>query len=108
MYSHKAGQDDALAAKVSAVLRRRVGRLLNDKMPTGVAVSPAMIMADHFQQLVIQVLLRSVIPASIHRFAALNCYDNVRPERLPVLLRDANPTGETWRWIDGVCTKDAV
>jgi alpha-ketoglutaric semialdehyde dehydrogenase len=27
------------------------------------------------------------IPTSIPRFAALHCYDNVRPERLPADLR---------------------
>jgi 2,5-dioxopentanoate dehydrogenase len=108
LYSHKAGQDDALAAQVSAVLRRRVGRLLNDKMPTGVAVSPAMNHGGPFPATGHPGFTAVGIPASIHRFAALQCYDNVRPERLPALLRDANPTGETWRWIDGVCTKESV
>ena len=28
------------------------------------------------------------IPASLRRFAALQCYDNVRPHRLPPQLRD--------------------
>ena len=42
LYTHRGGQDDALYDRVAAVLRTRVGRLLNDKMPTGVAVSPAM------------------------------------------------------------------
>ena len=37
-----AGADDALYQDLEPELRRRVGRLLNDKMPTGVAVSPAM------------------------------------------------------------------
>jgi NADP-dependent aldehyde dehydrogenase len=40
------------------------------------------------------------IPASLRRFGALECYDNVRPERLPAILQDANPTA-AWRLIDG-------
>ena len=42
IYSHGGGRDDAAYAAIEPFLRRRVGRLLNDRMPTGVAVSPAM------------------------------------------------------------------
>ena len=35
------------------------------------------------------------------RFAALYCYDNVRPHRLPAELANPNPTGKMWRLIDG-------
>jgi alpha-ketoglutaric semialdehyde dehydrogenase len=44
------------------------------------------------------------MPRSIERFAALHCYDNVRPHRLPTVLQDANPTGTLWRVIDGQWT----
>lgn len=44
------------------------------------------------------------IPASMLRFAALHCYDNVRSHRLPEELRDRNPTGRMWRFIDGEWT----
>ncbi|MEX2027313.1 MAG: aldehyde dehydrogenase (NADP(+)), partial [Pirellulaceae bacterium] len=42
IYSHTQGTDDAAYDQLAPLLRRKVGRLLNDKMPTGVAVSPAM------------------------------------------------------------------
>ena len=42
IYSDTRGSDDALYEPLAERLRPRVGRLLNDKMPTGVAVSPAM------------------------------------------------------------------
>ena len=42
VYSDSTGKDDAAYAQLEPVLRGKVGRLLNDKMPTGVAVSPAM------------------------------------------------------------------
>jgi NADP-dependent aldehyde dehydrogenase len=38
----------------------------------------------------------------------LQCYDNVRPHRLPVNLRDKNPTGKTWRLIDGVWSQGDI
>ena len=34
----------------------------------------------------------------------LECYDNVRSERLPVALQNENPTGELWRQVDGLWT----
>jgi NADP-dependent aldehyde dehydrogenase len=37
----------------------------------------------------------------MRRFSQLECYDNVRPDRLPLLLANRNPTGRTWRLIDG-------
>ena len=33
------------------------------------------------------------IPASLLRFGMLSCYDNVREDRLPAVLRDKNPGG---------------
>ena len=45
------------------------------------------------------------IPASLLRFAALHCYDNVRHHRLPPELQDKNPTGRMWRLIDGEWTQ---
>ena len=41
-YSDTNGADDALYDRIEPAVRTRVGRLLNDKMPTGVAVVPSM------------------------------------------------------------------
>jgi NADP-dependent aldehyde dehydrogenase len=41
------------------------------------------------------------IPASLRRFAMLQCFDNVRPQRLPRALQNRNPNGTMWRLIDG-------
>jgi NADP-dependent aldehyde dehydrogenase len=41
------------------------------------------------------------IPASMLRFAALHCYDNVRDARLPPSLRDRAPNESIWRSVDG-------
>jgi len=87
VYSATSGADDALYARLEPVLRRRVGRLLNDKMPTGVAVSPAMNHGGPFPATGHPGFTAVGIPTSIARFTALHSYDNVRPDRLPSFLR---------------------
>jgi NADP-dependent aldehyde dehydrogenase len=101
LYSDTAGSDDALYARLAPLLRARVGRLLNDKMPTGVAVSAAMNHGGPFPATGHPGFTAVGIPASLRRFAALDCYDNVRPARLPAALQNKNPNGKMWRLIDG-------
>ena len=108
IYSDSRGTDDALYDELAPRLRPHVGRLLNDKMPTGVAVSPAMNHGGPFPATGHPGFTAVGIPASLRRFAMLQCYDNVRPDRLPPLLRDKNPTGRMWRFIDGSFTREDV
>ncbi|MCA8995358.1 MAG: aldehyde dehydrogenase (NADP(+)) [Planctomycetaceae bacterium] len=88
IYSATNGGDDNAYNQVEPILRHKVGRLLNDKMPTGVAVSPAMNHGGPFPATGHPGFTAVGIPASIRRFAMLQCYDNVRPHRLPAILRD--------------------
>jgi len=101
IYSSTVGDDDKSYAQLSSILRQRVGRLLNDKMPTGVAVNPAMNHGGPYPAAGHPGFTAVGIPASLRRFSQLECYDNVRKNRLPPLLADRNPTGKTWRLIDG-------
>ena len=88
VYSGRAGSaDEPIYRKVAGLLRRKVGRMLNDKMPTGVAVSPAMNHGGPFPATGHPGFTGVGMPASIARFAALRCYDHVREERLPAYLR---------------------
>ena len=82
-----------------------MGRLLNDKMPTGVAVVPSMNHGGPYPATGHPGFTAVGIPASLLRFAALHCYDNVRSHRLPPELQNKNPTGAMWRLIDGVWTQ---
>lgn len=104
IYSSQNGDDEPLYGEVAAALRPRVGRLLNDKMPTGVAVSPAMNHGGPFPATGHPGFTAVGIPAAIRRFTMLECYDNIRPNRLPPALQDRNPTGKLFRSIDGVWT----
>ena len=107
IYSDTQGSDDTLYSRLAPALRRRVGRLLNDKMPTGVAVSPAMNHGGPFPATGHPGFTAVGIPASLRRFGMLCCYDNVRAHRLPAALRDENPNGRMWRLIDGKMTQDS-
>ncbi len=97
------GGDDPVHARIAAALRPRVGRLIDDKWPTGVAVSAAMQHGGPFPSTGHPGFTSVGMPAAIRRFAALHAYDNVRDDRLPPELRDANPGG-VQRLVDGTWT----
>ena len=87
IYSDTTGRDDADYAVIEPHLRQRVGRLINDRMPTGVTVSAAMNHGGPFPATGHPGFTAVGLPTSIARFTALHCYDNVRPNRLPAGLR---------------------
>jgi len=100
-YSDTKGSDDTAYRQLEPTLRNRVGRLLNDKMPTGVAVSSAMNHGGPFPATGHAGFSAVGFPASIKRFAMLHCFDTVRESRLPAALGNKNPTGKLMRVIDG-------
>ena len=97
-------EDEAVYRRLAQALRWKVGRLLNNKMPTGVAVSPAMNHGGPFPSTGHPGFTAVGLPASITRFAALHCYDNVPQGRLPPELQDGNPL-HIWRFVDGQWTR---
>jgi 2,5-dioxopentanoate dehydrogenase len=105
VYSDKSGADDGVYNSVVSILRQKVGRLLNDKMPTGVAVSPAMNHGGPYPSTANSSVTSVGLPAAMKRFAKLDCYDAVRPERLPAILRDTITNPGTWRSINGAWVK---
>jgi 2,5-dioxopentanoate dehydrogenase len=107
IYSHTGAEDEEAYALVAPRLRSKVGRLLNDKMPTGVAVSPAMNHGGPYPSTGHPGFTAVGIPASLRRFTALHCYDNVREPRLPPELKNQNAL-KLWRSIDGEWTQRDV
>ncbi|MEN6427384.1 MAG: aldehyde dehydrogenase (NADP(+)) [Phycisphaerales bacterium] len=101
VYSHTEGQDDREYEILEPELRPKVGRLLNDKTPTGVAVVTSMNHGGPYPATGHPGFTAVGLPASMLRFSALYCYDNIRSHRLPAELQDKNPTGSMWRMIDG-------
>ncbi len=106
-YSATTGADDDAYDRLAPAVRTKVGRLLNDKMPTGVAVSPAMNHGGPFPATGHPGFTAVGIPAAIHRFGMLQCYDGIRPHRLPELLQNRNP-GSVFRLVDGRWTTDDI
>lgn len=100
IYSDTQGSDDQDYLAVEKILRTRVGRLLNDKMPTGVAVSSAMNHGGPFPATGHPGFTAVGFPASVTRFGMLQSYDAVRPYRLPPVLQNQNPGG-VWRRVNG-------
>lgn len=100
IYSDAGGEDEHHYGRIAPILRTKVGRLLNDKMPTGVAVSPAMNHGGPYPATGHPGFTAVGLPAAMLRFGMLQSYDNVRQHRLPAALRDQNPTGSVWRFID--------
>ena len=107
-YTAADGSDDAAYARLLPIVAQQSGRILNDKMPTGVAVSPAMMHGGPFPAGGHPGFTAVGIPASLRRFGSLKCYDNVRSSRLPASLRDKNPTGKMWRTIDSTYSQGDV
>jgi 2,5-dioxopentanoate dehydrogenase len=100
VYLDETEADEALYATLAPTLRTKVGRLLNNKMPTGVAVSPAMNHGGPFPATGHPHFSSVGIPQSITRFTQLCSYDNVPNHRLPLELQEGNPLG-IWRQVDG-------
>lgn len=99
-------EDHALVARLTPLLTERVGRLVFDAFPTGVAVTwamqhggpyPASTAPDH----------TSVGLTSTRRFMRPVCWQDAPASALPPVLRDDNPAG-VWRRVDGSMTNEAV
>lgn len=100
LYGATDGRDDAAMARLARALRPRVGRLIANRMPTGVAVSAAMNHGGPWPSTGHPGFTAVGMPAAIRRFAALHCYDHVADALLPPELRDRNPGGIA-RKVDG-------
>lgn len=105
IYGNQTDAEDWL--RVANVLRPRVGRLIDGRMPTGVAVSAAMNHGGPYPSTGHPGFTSVGMPAAIRRFAALHCYDHVRDAALPAELRDRN-SGGLARCVDGHWTTDDI
>ncbi len=108
IYAGSGQEEEQLYEQVAFHLRPRVGRLLNNKMPTGVAVTAAMNHGGPYPATGHPHFTAVGIPPAIWRFTMLQCYDNVPQHRLPEALRDRNPTGTLWRYVDGRWTQEDI
>jgi NADP-dependent aldehyde dehydrogenase len=93
IYRARDGVDNTQWSPLAAALRPRVGRLIDSRMPTGVAVSPAQQHGGPFPSSSHAGFSAVGMPGAIRRFAAWQCFDHVADALLPHELRDRNPDG---------------
>lgn len=81
------GTDDEAWNRLAVVLRTRCGRLIESKMPTGVAVVPSMVHGGPFPATGHPGFTAVGMPTSIVRFSMARCWDGVSDRRRPAWLR---------------------
>lgn len=81
------GDDDTDWNALEPILRVKCGRLIENKMPTGVAVVPSMVHGGPFPATGHPGFTAVGLPTSVHRFAMARCWDGVASGRLPEWLR---------------------
>ena len=86
IWATEADHGGDLYEQVRRTLRPVCGRLLENKMPTGVAVVPSMVHGGPYPASSHPGFTSVGMPGSIRRFAALRCYDGVPESRLPATL----------------------
>ena len=79
--------EPSLYTEVLDQLRPLCGRLLENKMPTGVAVVDAMVHGGPFPATSHPGFTAVGLPESIRRFTARRCYDGMPESSLPAILR---------------------
>jgi NADP-dependent aldehyde dehydrogenase len=107
VYASSSGTDEEAYPAVRDVLLPRVGRFLDSKVPTGVAVVPTMHHGGPFPSTGHPAFTSVGIPESLLRFTGRQAFDHVADAHLPPELQAANPLGLV-REVDGVPTTDAI
>ena len=105
LYRATDGRDDAAFASLTPLLVERSGRLIENRMPTGLAVTPPMQHGGPWPSASPPFFTAVGFPWSLLRFARRVCFDGFGEERLPEMLRDAVPAARPWRFVDGGWTK---
>ena len=101
----RSGRDDAAFARFAAELVPRAGRIVANRMPMGLAVTPPMQHGGPWPSAGPPFFSAVGMPWSILRFARRICFDGWSPERLPECLRDEPPPGRPWRYVDAAWTR---
>ena len=96
---HGDGDDFERHGAVLDALRRKVGRLIANGVPTGVEVSPAMVHGGPYPA-ASDARFSAVGATSILRWVRPACWQDWPQEQLPPELRDDNPRG-IQRLVDG-------
>ncbi|MFM7137651.1 MAG: aldehyde dehydrogenase family protein [Planctomycetota bacterium] len=100
LYCAKDGRDDAAFGEIASLLLARAGRVIENRMPTGLAVTPPMQHGGPWPSAAPPFFSAVGFPWTILRFARRICFDGWTESRLPEIVRDAAPAGNPWRYVD--------
>jgi 2,5-dioxopentanoate dehydrogenase len=100
LFCAKDGRDDVAFAEIVPLLLARAGRVIENRMPTGLAVTPPMQHGGPWPSAGPPFFSAVGFPWSILRFARRICFDGWTESRLPEIVRNAAPAGNPWRYID--------
>lgn len=103
---HATEGESELRGRIQRTLLERVGRVVHDGVPTGVAVTPSMHHGGPYPATT-SPLHTSVGATAVRRFQRPVLLQDAPVVVLPDALRDENPLG-IWRRVDGELTKDPI
>jgi alpha-ketoglutaric semialdehyde dehydrogenase len=105
IYRSRDRRDDASFGPIAASLAVRAGRIIENRMPTGLAVTPPMQHGGPWPSAGPPFFSAVGMPWSILRFARRICFDGWSLEQVPECLRDKVPEGRPWRYVDAAWTR---
>jgi len=105
LYAAQDGRDDAAFASIARLLVERSGRVIENRMPTGLAVVPSMQHGGPWPSAGPPYFSAVGFPWTMLRFARRICFDGWTERRLPEIVRDGPPEGRPWRFIDRAWTR---
>jgi len=101
LYAADDGRDDGVFPRVAAALTARAGRIIENRMPTGLAVTAPMQHGGPWPSAAPPFFSAVGFPFTVLRFARRVCFDGWSQPRLPECLRDEPPPSRPWRFVDG-------
>lgn len=101
VYLANDGRDEPAFAAIAPLLVEKAGRIVENRMTTGMAVVPPMQHGGPWPAAAPPFYSAVGMPWSILRYARRICFDGWSQQHLPAILRDAAPPGQPWRFIDG-------
>jgi NADP-dependent aldehyde dehydrogenase len=101
VYVASNGDDEPAFAAIAPLLIEKAGRIVENRMTTGMAVVPPMQHGGPWPSAAPPFYSAVGMPWSILRYARRICFDGWSQQHLPTILRDAPPPGRPWRFIDG-------
>ena len=102
------GRDEPAFATIAPLLVEKAGRIVENRMTTGMAVVPPMQHGGPWPSAAPPFYSAVGMPWSILRYARRICFDGWSQEHLPAILRDAPPPGEPWRFLDGCWSQAGI